>query len=377
MSNIASCNGHTHARPDSASDSPSNGAARRRVARAASGAGVRAAAAALAALATLLLLWSCATPSTTPPGLEPVDLHAISWQELAPTEVHDPSLIRAPSGWYLYYTGYGVLSKRSPNGLQWLIHGKVLDGTPAWAADHVPGASPNLWAPDISYYDGRYWLYYSVSRFGENTSAIGLGSSPTLDEESEDYGWVDLGRVIASQSTDDYNAIDPNLAVDADGEPWLAFGSHWSGIKIVRLDPETMKPAADAELHSIAARPEETAIEAPYIVHRDGWYYLFVSFDRCCRGVESTYKIAVGRSRTIDGGYVDRDGVPMTEGGGTIIRRSGERWIGPGHNAVYTEGGRSILVYHAYDAENGGRATLRIEPLYWDEAGWPSVEGEM
>lgn len=314
---------------------------------------------------------------TTPAGEgrpDPIDLHSISWHEIGTPGAHDPTLTRTPTGWYLYYTGHGILSKWSPDGVHWLLNGSVFDETPEWTAEYVQTPSSNIWAPDISYVNGRYHLYYSVSTFGENDSVIGLATNATLDRESERFEWIDEGHVVSSRTGDSYNAIDPNLIIDTDGQPWLAFGSHWSGIKLVRLDRATMKPRADAELLPIAARPGSTAIEAPAMTHRDGWYYLFVSFDQCCRGVLSTYKIAVGRSRSVDGPYVDRDGVPMLEGGGTIVLESGERWKGPGHNAVYREGEQYILVHHAYDGENNGAATLRIKPIEWDDEGWPRVE---
>jgi arabinan endo-1,5-alpha-L-arabinosidase len=133
-----------------------------------------------------------------------------------------------------------------------------------------------------------------------------------------------------------------------------------------------MKPAAQAELLTIASRGEEpNAIEAPFIVCRNGYYYLFVSLDFCCRGIESTYKIAVGRSKDITGPYVDKNGVSMMQGGGTILDEGNDRWIGPGHCAVYFSGVSAILVNHAYDALKNGEPTLQIRPLYWDDEGWP------
>src|SRR5208337_3849103 len=96
------------------------------------------------------------------------------------------------------------------------------------------------------------------------------------------------------------------------------------------------------------------------------YYYLFVSFDRCCQGVDSTYKVMVGRSRGVTGPYLDRQGVPLREGGGSMMLESHGRVRGPGHNAVLQDGARTWFVHHFYDAEFHGARTLQIRPLRWD-----------
>jgi arabinan endo-1,5-alpha-L-arabinosidase len=187
---------------------------------------------------------------------------------------------------------------------------------------------------------------------------------------------VDEGLVVESFATDDYNCIDPNLILDADGVPWLAFGSFWTGIKMRRLDYATGKLSdEDPTLYSLARRyVNHGAVEAPFIIRKGDFYYLFVSFDFCCRGVDSTYYVAVGRSEHVTGPYVDRNRVEMLKGGGTQVTFPTERWRGPGHNAILQEDGVDYIVHHAYDAENQGVPTLRIAPLTWDAEGWPSIE---
>jgi arabinan endo-1,5-alpha-L-arabinosidase len=113
----------------------------------------------------------------------------------------------------------------------------------------------------------------------------------------------------------------PNLILDENDQPWLTFGSFWGGIKLVKLDYHTgmiSKNANDMEpiLYPLATREDNSrSIEAPFIIRREGYYYLFVSFDFCCRGLESTYHVRVGRSKSITGPYVNREGVPMMQGG--------------------------------------------------------------
>ncbi len=285
---------------------------------------------------------------------------------------HDPAVIRAGDWYWLYSTGDGLPMRRSRDLLTWERCGRVLAALPGWASAAVPGATW-LWAPDISRVGDEYRLYYSVSTFGSNRSCIGLAVNHALDPADPAYRWEDRGLVVASQPGDDYNAIDPNLIVDDQGRHWLAFGSFWSGIKLRRLDPATgLADAATAELVSLARRPVAAgAVEAPFIVRRDGWYYLFVSFDLCCKGADSTYRIMVGRAREVTGPYLARDGQAMLDGGATeLLAGSGTR-RGPGHNAVLADGDRWWLVHHYYDAADRGRAKLSVCPLTFDESGWP------
>jgi arabinan endo-1,5-alpha-L-arabinosidase len=308
-------------------------------------------------------------------GFEGVNLWEKEWNLEGDLLAHDPVIAKEGDKWYVFHTGSGIQIKSSEDGMYWRREKPVFASLPEWAKQYVREKDEDsIWAPDISLYKGTYYLYYSVSTFGKNTSAIGLATNTTLDPESPEYEWKDRGYVIHSTASDDYNAIDANLIVDHNGQPWLNFGSFWSGIKLIQLDTATMKPSEGAELLSISSRTEApNPIEAPFIVYRNGFYYQFVSFDFCCRGVDSTYKIAVGRSTKVTGPYVDKQGVQMMQGGGTVIDSGCERWIGPGHCAVYFSGESSILVNHAYDSLLEGKPHLQIRPLYWDAEGWPHV----
>ena len=185
---------------------------------------------------------------------------------------------------------------------------------------------------------------------------------------------MDQGAVIASNTGDDWNAIDPDVVLDEHDQPWLAFGSFWSGIKLRKLDQSTGKLSSqDQTLYSLASRPTPGAIEAPNIIRKNDYYYLFVSFDFCCRGKDSTYNIRVGRARRLTGPYIDRSRKPMMEGGGTLVVAGAGRWAGPGHSAVLQEKNGDYLIYHAYDIEWRGVSTLRISTLRWDSEGWPTI----
>ncbi len=282
--------------------------------------------------------------------------------------VHDPCIIKEGAYYYVFSTRGGIMVRKSADLKNWKRDGMVLSGVPAWAKSRVPAAK-DLWAPDISFFGGKFHLYYSVSSWGKNRSCIGLASNKTLDRESPHFRWVDEGLVIDSMpGRDKFNAIDPNVAFDQDGTPWLSFGSFFSGIQMVRLDQKTGKPSGSP--FGIAGR-NGGAIEAPFIIRRGEYYYLFVSFDQCCKGVDSTYKIMVGRSRNIAGPYLDDMGRKLLDGGGTLVLAGYGRFRGPGHNSVLQEGNHDYLVHHFYDAVNRGRPTLQIRPLTWGKDDWP------
>jgi arabinan endo-1,5-alpha-L-arabinosidase len=301
---------------------------------------------------------------------------------------HDPSIGREGNTYYVFATGFapggGQFAIRcSSNLTDWKRCGQVFDEIPAW----IRAASPRtreLWAPDISYFQGKYHLYYAYSAFGVNTSGIALATNDTLDASDPKYHWKDEGLVLKSTEADNFNAIDPNIVLDKKGQPWLSFGSFWSGIKMRRIGAATGKVAqADSTLYSLASRvrpenatpakpglpPDWEAIEAPFIVRHAGFYYLFVSFDLCCRGTRSSYRTMVGRSHRVTGPYVDADGKPMLRGGGTELLTANGRWLGPGGESVLQRPEGDIIVFHAYDAATG-KPALQISTLTW-EHGWP------
>ncbi len=291
---------------------------------------------------------------------------------------HDPALVRASrSGdWYVFSTGDPAVSdgtvqvRRSSDGRQWEYAGTVFDAIPAWIKDAVPGVS-NLWAPEIVEHDGTYYLYYAASTFGSNHSLIALATNTTLDPGDPAYRWVDRGVVLRSAREDDYNVIDPGIVVDGNGTPWMAFGSFWSGIRMIKLDWPSGRaaPGRKEPVRIADRRVPPNAIEAPYIVKHGGWYYLLVSIDLCCRGTESTYKIAVGRSRQVTGPYADRSGTPMLAGGGSVILSGQGSMAGPGGQSVYD----GWLAHHYYDADAGGDFRLSLRRIDWGPDGWPQV----
>lgn len=339
--------------------------------------------------------WACALALTVcgPMGAqEPHALHLDGAVQFA----HDPSIAKDGATYYVFATGKamggGQLPVRCSEDLEhWRMCGRVFDAIPAWIQQRSPGTK-ELWAPDVSYEHGEYRLYYAYSLFGKNTSGIALATNKTLDPKSPEYKWVDKGLVLESKEGDDFNAIDPNYVEDAQHHAWLAFGSFWGGIKMRALDGATgMLSAGDSKLYSLAARnrpanpppqrfdpehptlpPDWQAVEAPFIVGHGGYYYLFVSFDLCCRGTKSTYRTMVGRARAVNGPYLDKNGVAMTDGGGSLLLGANQRWLGPGGESVLMEPkGKDLIVFHAYDAQTG-KPSLQISTLMWKD-GWPAA----
>jgi len=303
-------------------------------------------------------------------------------------QVHDPVMIKEGNTWYLFCTGMGISVWSSTDMKQWKSCKPVFDKAPAWAVEAVEGYKGHTWAPDISFHNGKYYLYYSVSAFGKNTSCIGVATNTTLDPADPAFKWIDHGKVIQSvPGRDMWNAIDPNLMVDDTGTPWLVFGSFWDGMKLAKLDQSFTKVAEPQEWHTVSARPRdyftdeynagEGSVEAPFLFKKGKYYFLFVSFDFCCRGLESTYKVVVGRSENITGPYVDRDGRKMIYGAGTPVLTGNKDWPGVGHSATYTFDGIDYIIYHGYDASDHGRSKLLIDTLQWDKDGWPVVKNSV
>ncbi|MCP2164203.1 arabinan endo-1,5-alpha-L-arabinosidase [Goodfellowiella coeruleoviolacea] len=308
-----------------------------------------------------LLLCTTATPAHAAypgPGLVTGDVAA-----------HDPSMIRTSSGYVLYSTHDRVEARTSTDRIAFARSGSALSGVPSWVYQY--SGSGDVWAPDVSYHNGKYWLYYAASSFGSNNSAIGLATSSTGRPGS----WTDQGVVYATTTSANHNAIDPALLVDAQGRWWLSFGSFWTGIKMIRIDPATGKRStSDTKLYELARRSgSSTAVEAPYVIAHGGYYYLFVSFDLCCRGTSSTYRVMVGRSTSPTGPYTDRNGTSMMNGGGTEILASHGNIIGPGGQSVLSDSDGDLLVYHYYDGNAGGAVKLGVNLIGWDAQGWPYV----
>jgi arabinan endo-1,5-alpha-L-arabinosidase len=331
---------------------------------------VRLAAVLAAALTAVggLVLTACGAAPGAAPEAKPAGLTGDFF-------THDPALVKGEDGepWFVYSTGNGQVAdgniqiRRSTDGVNWEYAGEVWQEKPAWLTAAVPGVD-NLWAPELYQHDGTWYLYYSASTFGKNLSVIALATNTTLDPADPAYEWVDQGQVISSKG-ERFNAIDPGIAEDGNGTPWMSFGSFWTGLQMVQLEWPTGLRAGTSDPVAIADRKAPpNAIEAPYILPHDGAYYLFFSRDFCCQGLESTYNIAVGKSDKITGPYLDAQGKALLDGGGTPLLASDGGRIGPGGQSV----SRDTLAFHYYAEELDGAFRLGLAKLTWKD-GWPVV----
>jgi arabinan endo-1,5-alpha-L-arabinosidase len=325
-------------------------------------------------------------------------------------QIHDPVMTREGDTYYVFGTGLAFLSSKDMK--TWQREPPIFTTAPDWFKKLYGNARFGQWAPDILRRNGVWYLYYAVSSFGRNNSAIAVATNTTLNSKDPDYKWVDRGVVVQSvPGRDMWNAIDPNVFLDREGKAWMDFGSFWGGIKLFRLKDNLLEEAAapEREWHTVAARErywkldereagdaanpdlkydaiypkeileldrktENGAIEAPFVFQKNDWYYLFASWDRCCQGVKSTYQIVVGRSKTPAGPYLDRKGHRMDWGGGELVVKGlpASKYAAGGHNAAYTFDGVDYLVFHGYDKTDNGRSKLVIRKMEWDE-GWPTV----
>ena len=288
--------------------------------------------------------------------------------------VRDPStIVKRGDTYWIYGTGKGTAQFSSKDRLHWTYRGQALPNAPDWLAKTVPGNKNDVWAPDIHFYHGKYYLYSAYSSWGSKTSGIGLATSTTLDPKS----WVEHGLVVQTTDAGDVNAIDPCVFEDVAGALWLSYGSFFAGVRLIKLDPDTGMPARDdPTVYKIASSGE-----ASYVAYHLGYYYLFTNWESCCQGSRSKYYIRMGRSRVVMGPYLDKSGKDMMAGGGTLFLgsvyddntgRPPDDEVGPGHVGILHDAdGDWLSTHYEWARDRGGATTVNFQRLAWDSDGWP------
>ena len=273
--------------------------------------------------------------------------------------IHDPSTIAECDGkYYTFGTGGGGLI--SDDGWSW--HG---------GAERPGGGA----APDVLKIGDRYLCIYGATGGGlggGHNGRILTMWNKTLDPKSPDFKWTKAVEVCSSDGMEDQDAIDPSLLLDpTTGRLWVSYGTYFGTIRLIELDPKTGFRMKGNKEKDIAIDCEATDL-----IYRDGWYYLLGTHGTCCDGVNSTYNIVVGRSRNVEGPYVDNVGRDMFHGGGRMVIAAGDRKTGPGHfgRTVIDEGVEIMSCHYEADFDRSGRSVLGIRPLLWKN-GWP-VAGE-
>lgn len=286
--------------------------------------------------------------------------------------VHDPVMIEEGGKYYIFCTGRGISILQSDDMKHWDRIGRVFpkDSLPNWHKDDIPEQDGHLWAPDISYRNGQYHLYYSVSAWMNFNSSIGYATNVTLDPESPDYEWVDHGKVIDFRNGGEgVNVIDPMVYEEA-GKVWLFYGSYKSGLRATELNPETGKLLLDPP---VVYTLTTSLGEGVFILKTNDYYYIFASRGICCKGNDSNYQVVMGRSKNITGPFLNKKGESWVDNRYTLLMAGDETRPGRGHNGFFTQNDTTYIVYHAYTRAAEGASLLNIQPLYVDDDGWPSI----
>jgi arabinan endo-1,5-alpha-L-arabinosidase len=283
----------------------------------------------------------------------------------------DPNLVKAKDG---YFYAYSTNSKIEPSGkaftipilrskdlVNWEVVGDALDKKPDWKTEG------GIWAPDATYYKGKYYLYYSFSTWGDPNPGIGLAIG-----DSPEGPFTDMGKLLLSEEIEVKNSIDP-FFLEEKGKPYLFWGS-FNGIYGVQLSEDGT--AIKGEKFRIAG----SAYEGAYLFKKGKYYYFFGSTGSCCEGAKSTYRVKVGRSTSFKGPYVDQEGKPLLENGGTLLLEQNTAetgFVGPGHNGdiITDKAGQTWMLYHAFSKQNTQGRVMLLDKINWVD-GWPVLDGK-
>lgn len=276
----------------------------------------------------------------------------------------DPTLIKAPDGWFYLYATEDTRNMpimRSKNLVDWTFFATAFTD----ATRPTFEANGGLWAPDINHIDGRYVMYYSMSVWGgEWTCGIGVAVA-----DSPAGPFTDRGKLFRSNEIDVQNSIDPHLIED-NGKKYLFWGS-FRGIYMIEMSDDGLSVKQGAEKQQVAG----AAFEGVYMHKRDGYYYLFASIGSCCNGLNSTYRLVVGRSTQLAGPYLDRGGQLMMSNGYTVLVDRNTAFVGNGHcsQIVPDDDGNDWILYHGVRTDNPAGRVLLLDRVGWDAAGWPVI----
>jgi arabinan endo-1,5-alpha-L-arabinosidase len=295
----------------------------------------------------------------------------------------DPTVIRDPTKkeFYVYVTSSRVRGYRSKDLINWTpIRGtssEVFSTKPTFTQDDPKDTG--MWAPDINYFDGKWVMYYSISKWsGGATCGIGVGICTRPEGPFIPPTGNTDGKLFLSSEIGVNNSIDPCFFEEDDGTRYLFWGS-FNGIYMTELTADGMAVKDLTKKSKVAGN----SFEATYVYKKGRYYYLFASIGACCEGITSSYKVVVGRSTKISGPYYSKTGANMTTYNAwnpsnyqpVIMRGDGNMFGGPGHNAriITDDNGEDWMLYHSYVNNGNDNRNLLLDKITWDAAGWPAL----
>ena len=303
---------------------------------------------------------------------------------------HDGAIIKADGWYYVFSTDYmvgapptpGRQIRKSKDLIHWQFVGRVFEQVSQEAWNWTHGTT--FWAPSAIQMNGKYYLYYSVSEVGKRNSYIGLATSEKIEGP-----WKDEGAVFKSQEGDGntVNAIDPDITIDKNGQPWMVYGSYFGGIFITKVDKNTGKLVNPNDQGTLLAQRKDMnfGIEGPEIIYnkKTGYYYLTVSYD----WLEDTYNVRVARSKNITGPFLDYNHKDMIDPSDDSFNTGNKivgpysfgkdpGWQGTGHNGLLQDGENYYLIHNARAGEDKYWSHLHVRKIIWTDDGWPVVSPE-
>lgn len=295
----------------------------------------------------------------------------------------DPSIVRDPKTGLFYAFGTAddwgdgqglrlVPMLKSKTLSNWTYVKNALTTKPKWKK------KGGIWAPDVNLVDGKYYMYYAFSTWGDPNPGIGLAIADSLNGD-----FIDQGKVFLSAEVKVPNSIDPCF-FEEEGRKYLFWGSFsdlpTQGTYAIELAADGKSVADINKKIKIAAGDWEAVM----IHKRDKYYYFFGSKGSCCEGINSKYHVLVGRSETLMGPYLDKEGYPITERGkGTLLIEGNDKFVGTGHNAgiITDDEGSDWFLYHGFRVDKGNlsngtdRRILLMDKLEWKN-GWPEIKNK-
>lgn len=288
----------------------------------------------------------------------------------------DPSVIKAEDGYFYAYAteddwggtnGLHIVPIiRSTDLVNWTFVTNAFSQKPTWKNQGF------IWAPDINLVNGKYYLYYSYSLWGDPNPGIGLAIA-----DKPEGPFTDLGKILQSEEIGVANSIDP-FYIEDEGIKYLFWGSY-RGIYGIQLSEDGKTISGDK--FKIAS----DFFEGTYIMKKNGYYYFFGSNGNCCEGAASKYKLLIGRASNLKGPYQNKQGDNLLTVQGTLFIEGNANggFAGPGHNAeiITDEAGDDWMLYHAIDKKipylpvGATRRPLMLDKIKW-ENNWPVIEGD-